>query len=293
MNKKEFFNCNLSDSQATVLEPVSINNFDIYKYADYEATLLERCKDFWESDTGILVYRRMRVAEIFSYDCKDIKKSLEWQLGALKKSMEFKADIPNFLEPWYGIGTVAGSFGFDYSLIKNQATQVDGKFTLTQEALNFNKMPVSETPIGKHTLNMMEYILKKTRGKLPVSFCDVQSPLNVAGNIVDINNFFTDFYLNPNNVRQLLDNIADLIINFTLQQVKLLRETLVYPRHGFASCRKFEGLGMSDDLFVMLSDDLYKETARPIFEKTAIPFGNSALHSCGNWSKKNPCSKKD
>ncbi len=36
-----------------------------------------------------------------------MKKSLEWQLGALKKSMEYKADIPNFLEPWYGIGTIA------------------------------------------------------------------------------------------------------------------------------------------------------------------------------------------
>ena len=43
-----------------------------------------------------------------------MKTSLELQLGALNESMKYKADIPNFLEPWYGIGIITSAFGLDY-----------------------------------------------------------------------------------------------------------------------------------------------------------------------------------
>ena len=112
--KEQTFDQTGIDVQATPVEPVSSDEFDFEAYADYEASLLERCRRFWQAESGVLVNRRMRIAEVFSYGCKDMKASLEWQLGGLKKSMEYKADVPNFLTPWYGIGTVASAFGADY-----------------------------------------------------------------------------------------------------------------------------------------------------------------------------------
>ena len=50
-----------------------------------------------------------------------MKESLELQLGALKKSLEYEADVANFLEPWYGIGYIAGSFGGSYEFPQNQS----------------------------------------------------------------------------------------------------------------------------------------------------------------------------
>jgi len=35
----------------------------------------------------------MRVAEVFSYGCRNMEQSLEWQLGALQKSTGYIADI--------------------------------------------------------------------------------------------------------------------------------------------------------------------------------------------------------
>ncbi|MHC4560350.1 MAG: hypothetical protein ACYS80_23955, partial [Planctomycetota bacterium] len=102
----ETFDQTSVDVQATPVEPVTAAEFDFGAYADYEASLLERCRAFWQAESGVLVYRRMRVAEVFSYGCADMKASLEWQLGGLQKSMEYKADVPNFLVPWYGIGIV-------------------------------------------------------------------------------------------------------------------------------------------------------------------------------------------
>ena len=97
---KDEFNSSLADSQATAVTPLTPEQFDTEAYADYAAGLDARCKAFWEAPSGVLVYRRMRVKEVFAGDCRDMEHSLHWQLGALKQSMKFKAHIPNFLGPW-------------------------------------------------------------------------------------------------------------------------------------------------------------------------------------------------
>jgi len=215
-----------------------------------------------------------------------MEKSLEWQLGALQESMSYPADVPNFLEPWYGLGTAASAFGFDYRWDPGQAPAVNRKFQTTEEALQAKITPIADTPIGKQTLKMIDYFNEMTKGKLPMSYCDVQSPLNVAGNMIDMSSFMIDFYMNPEAVTKVMDKIAGLIIDFTNEQIKRIKDILVYPGHGFASSRDFEGFGMSDDNIVMLSDDLYSDIVIPSFEKTGNPFGGPVLHSCGNWGNK-------
>lgn len=280
------FDTSISDSQASVVEPLAPESFPFEDYISYENNLSKRCRDFWYSKGGVLIYRRMRVAEVFSFGCRDMKKSLEWQLGALAKSMAFKADIPNFLEPWYGIGTTASAFDIDYIWNKGQSPAIQPKFKSIIEALNYPVKKVSDTEIGKHTLNMTEYFLDKTGGRLPMSFCDIQSPFNVAPNVVDSTAFFTDMYLNPDKINSFLYLLADLIIDFTLEQQKIIGDALVYPGHSFASSRKFGGFGMSEDNIIMIEPNLYTELLAPSFEHIGDVFGGSVLHSCGDYSNK-------
>ena len=287
MDKQDQFDINLTDSQATRVKPIEIEKFDISAYEAYEQQLLGRCKTFWYSkSSGVLVYRRMRVAEVFSYGCSDMKKSLEWQLGALKKSMEYKADIPNFLEPWYGFGTVASAFGREYVWHEGQSPIIGEKFKSIDETLNFITTPVEKTNIGKHSLQMVEFFLDKTKGRIPISYCDIQSPLNIAENIVDVNTLMMDFLLDTDSVKKLFEGISNLMIEFTQTLNMLIGDVLASPGHGFASSRCFQGLGMSNDLFVMLPENLHQEIAIPEFEKVSVPFGGSAFHSCGNWSNR-------
>ncbi|MBR6945409.1 MAG: hypothetical protein IKH64_05630 [Prevotella sp.] len=283
---KDVFNVNAADSQATVVHPIEPQQFDINEYADYEASLLERCGKFWNGDSGVLVYRRMRVKEVFAADSNSKEKSLAWQLGALKESMRFQADIPNFLEPWHGLGTVAAAYGFDYLWEPGQAPAVDGKFQSTEELLKAPVRPVADTPIGKYTLEMTEYFLEKTKGRIPMSYCDVQSPLNTLSNIIDSNQFYMDFYLNPELMKKAMHLTSLLLTGFTLKQKKMIGDALAKPGHGFASCRKFDGIGMSDDTITMMSADLYKEFAVPAMVATGNCFGGTVFHSCGNWSDK-------
>jgi hypothetical protein len=283
---KDQFNIYSSDSQASKVQPLSPEEFDFEAYAEYEARLNQGCKKFWEAPSGVMVYRRMRVKEVFAEDSADFQKSLHWQLGALQQSTAYKADIPNFLEPWYGIGTIASAYGFGYRWEQGQAPALDGKFQQLEHLLQADFKPVAQTAIGKRSLEMTEYFLDQTRGRLPMSWCDVQSPLNILCNVVDSNMLFPEFYLNPAAVEQALDRITDLLIEFTKLQTKLIGPALAKPGHGFASSRYFEGFGMSDDNIVMLPSELYKDFANTQNDQGRPAFWRAGVSSCGNWSNK-------
>jgi len=284
--KNQTFDQTSADVQATAAEPVTPEAFDFEAYADYEASLLQRCRAFWQAESGLLVYRRMRIAEVFSHGCRDMKASFEWQLGGLQKSMEFKADVPNFLEPWYGVGTVASAFGIDYIWKEKQAPAVRPKFRSVREALEAAPMPVSQSRIGRHTLEMIDYFIEKTRGQIAMSLTDTQSPLNIAGNVVDMGGLFVDMFDRPQHVKAFLNRLAELLADFTHVQIERIGEALVWPGHGYASCRSFDGLGMSDDNALMISPEQYAEFAAPAVERLAEDFAGSAFHSCGDWSDK-------
>ncbi|MFH1718929.1 MAG: uroporphyrinogen decarboxylase family protein [Planctomycetota bacterium] len=289
---KEIFDQMSVDVQATPVEPVAPAAFDFEAYADYEASLIERCRAFWQAESGVLVHRRMRAAEVFSYGCGDMKASLALQLGCLKKSMDFKADVPNFLIPWYGIGPVAGAFGIDYIWKEKQAPAVRPKFRSVREALEYATTPVSQSSIGAHALEMMDFFLEKTGGRVPMSLTDTQSPLNIAGNVVEMSDFFLSMFDEPEAVKALLQRLAELLVEFTREQIGRIGEVLAWPGHGYASCRCFEGLGMSDDNSSMISAEQYLEFAAPAVEYAGGFFAGCTFHSCGNWSDKAEAIKK-
>ena len=278
------FNNSIRDAQASDIAPVSVSRFDLDAYFDYEAKLLKRTAAFAAASEGVAVYRRFRVAEVFSDGCRDMRRSLEWQLGCLQASMAFDADIPNFLEPWYGIGTVASAYGAEYIWFPEQAPVVHYRFETVAGALAYEPIPIKQTGIGRHTLEMIDYFLNETRGKLPVCYSDSQSPLSAALMVVNTNNLMMDVIFNPEGVRQLLDRIAGLSIDFVNEQKKLIGACLVNPGHGFASARNFSGYGQSDDNMLMLSNEQYIDCALPAFRKAGMAFGGPVFHCCGDWS---------
>lgn len=278
------FDTSIADSQAVSVTPIKPENFDIDDYLSYSEGLNKKCEDFWSADSGVVVYRRMRVAECFSFGSRDMKRSLELQLGSLEKSKLFKADVPNFLEPWYGIGTIASAYGSEYEWAAGNAPAIKPKFSTLDEVLEYQPTQVSETNIGKHTLNMIEYFVEKTKGKIPVSFTDSQSPLNIIANLLPLDQFFIEVLMNPEKVKELFHILAQLSIDFNKKQADLIGEVLVLPGHGFASSTKWKGLGLSDDNAIMISPDDYSTIAVPSVKEVCNPFGGAVFHSCGDWS---------
>jgi hypothetical protein len=282
------FDTTKSDSQATEVVPLSPQKFDLEAYVEYENHLSDRCRAFRDASSGVAVYRRMRSAEVFAAGCRDKQRSLELQLGCLQQSMAFKADIPNFLEPWYGIGISASAYGAEYVWGEGLAPAVHARFATVADALQYEPTPIASTAIGRHTLDLIDYFLTQTRGRLPISYTDAQSPLNASTLIVENTNLLLDTLIDPDSVRRFLDLLADLTIDFIREQQRLIGPCLVNPGHGFASSRAFDGYGQSDDNVVMLSCEQYVDCALPSFQRVGQEFGGPVFHSCGDWSDKIP-----
>ncbi len=282
------FDVTKRDAQATDVLPLSVEQFDFDAFSAYEHCLLKGLEEFQRAESGVAVYRRVRAAEVFADGSRDMKRSLELQLGCLQKSMAYKADIPNFLEPWYGIGAIAAAYGADYVWNPGQAPAVHPRFTTTAEALQYMPTPIAQTAVGRHTLEMIDYFLTQTKGRLPMSYSDAQSPLNASTMIVENSSLFMDMLLEPDAVKQFLDQLATLTIDFVNEQKRLIGDCLASPGHGFASARCLEGYGQSDDNIVMLSNEQYIECALPAFARVGQAFGGPVFHSCGNWTPQLP-----
>jgi len=280
------FDSESPDPQGTHVRPILPDRFDYQAYQDYEARLLETCRRFWQADSGVAVYRRFRVPQCFTWMCKDMQASLSYQLGALAASMAYRSDIPNFLEPWYGIGQLASALGIDYVWPAGQAPVVPKAFGSIRQALEQTLVPIDQTPIGRQTLAMVDYFVNATGGRLPISLTDTQSPLNALSFVVESEPFYLAFIEAKDQLLQMLDRLVPLQIAFVQRQLEILQQTVVWPGHGFASTRVFTGLGASDDIMTTLGPSHYAQFGLPSLVKCARPFGGPAIHSCGNWSDK-------
>ncbi len=280
------FDTSVRDSQGSDVRPIAPERFDLEAYAAYEAALLEANRAFQEAESGLLVYRRFRADGVFYDKCRDADESLALQLGALQASMAYKADVANFLEPWYGIGYIASSFGTDYIWLPDQAPNVAQPFASCEAILEVDPVPIQNTPIGKTILDMIERFLDKTRGQIPISFSDIQSPLNMLSYLLPTTELFMTAILDPDGLREAAKRVTDLLIDFLRIQRDLIGSCLARPGHGFASSRAFRGAGMSDDMSLMLSPADYLSLFAPHDERIGQAFDGVVYHSCGNWEAK-------
>ncbi len=282
------FDNTLRDSQSTLVKELSPDQFDLDRYAEYAGKQDEKVRAFMEADSGVLVYRRFRVAEVYGWECRDRELSLRLQLGALARSMDYAADMANYLEPWYGIGIGAAAFGAKYIWLDGQAPAVSDVFSGVEEALACDPKPIRETQIGQEQLDYIEYFMEQTKGKLPVSFSDVQSPLNIVSEMMPTTALFEDMLDDPDAYSDLAYRAGGLMKDYLKVQADLIGGALALPGHGFASSRSMTGMGASADTSIMISNGMFDELEADQLADMCEPFGGTFYHSCGNWKAKIP-----
>jgi len=280
------------DAMAMPVSPMDIIAFDLARYEAFAAEADRRYAEFLRKEEGVAVWQRVRVGEVFRDQCRDMKQSLRWQLGGLTKAMDYLTDAPAYLEPWYGIGTTASAFGAEYEWLPGQSPAVKPVYATIDRVPVLTPRAVAEVPILRYTLETIEYFLEQTQGRVPMSWCDIQSPINVAGGLVDITQFLLSFHDNPDRVKAILSALADEVIRFTKIQSGLIGAALARPGHGFASSRAGTGIGLSTDNLIMVSPAMYADFCAHHTARIGDNFGGTAIHSCGNWGRWLPAVKK-
>lgn len=282
------FDISKRDAQATVVAQLAPEQFDFDAYAAYTAAQEKNVADFFKKDSGVLVYRRFRVAEVYGHECSDKALSLRFQLGALQKSMDYAADMANYLEPWYGIGIFPSAFGAQYVWKNGQAPAVRACFSDLEEALQFEPLTIADTPIGQEQLAYLEYFMDQTKGRLPISFGDIQSPLDAISMMLPVTELFIGMAEEPDLYIELAKRMTHAAVEFLHKQQQLLGSAQVFPGHGFASSRVSTGIGASADSSIMISNPMFDALEAEHLADLCDPFGGTYFHSCGNWENKIP-----
>lgn len=262
--------------------PAEPGTFDFARYEAHAADADARYEAFMRQPEGVAVWQRVRVGDVFRDGCRDMAQSLRWQLGGLAKALAYLTDAPNYLEPWYGIGVTAGAFGAVYEWPEGQAPVARPQHRRVAEVPD---LVARQGEIMAHVLRMIDYFLEETHGRLPMSWSDIQNPLNTATELVDTSGFFQGFIDAPDAVRRVLGALADELIRFTQEQSRRIGGCLVQPGHGFASARSGRGIGLSTDNLVMISPRAYRQFCAENDARIGAAFGGTAIHSCGDWAR--------
>lgn len=280
------FDTTKKDSMATPVAPVEPAAFELARYEAFAAAADERYAAFLAQKEGVAVWQRVRVGEVFRDACRDMRTSLRLQLGALTRTMDFLTDAPTYLEPWYGIGTTAAAFGADYVWLPGQAPAVEPVYRSIEDVPDrLVPRAVEDVPILRTTLETITYFLECTQGRVPVSWSDIQAPINIAGGVVDVSRFLEAFYEEPEKVKAILAAVSDELIRFTRRQSELIGPALARPGHGFASSRAGAGIGLGTDNLIMVSPAMFEEFCDADSARIGEAFGGTAIHSCGNWGR--------
>ena len=142
-----------------------------------------------------------------------------------------------------------------------------------------------QSPIMKMVLDCIDCLRERTRGRLPIALTDTQSPFDTATLVLDAAEFFVACYTHPEIVTRFLQQITDLIAEFSRVQMERIGPTLlVQPGHTMPSIVGGAGISISDDNLAVSSPQVNRRFALPMNAQLAAHFDGLAIHSCGVWA---------
>jgi hypothetical protein len=197
---------------------------------------------------------------------------------------QFTDTLP-YLEPWIGVGVYANAFGCEYLWREDNAPDTHYKYHKIDEVKNIGYPDWRKAPLMKMVIDCINHFNDKTKGKLPIVLTDTQSPFDTATLILETTEFFTSCYMNEEIIRDFMQKITNLIIEFSKEQMLAIGESaLVRPGHIFPAMPWMKGIALSDDNIAVASPDINESIAMPFNQQIADAFDGLAVHSCGPWA---------
>jgi hypothetical protein len=266
---------------------VKPSQFDFVRFREFMAEREERIRGFLTgtSDTNLLLVEKAGGDYTI---CRTPQESLECQLDIITRQMDSETDYIPFLEPWFGVGVYANAFGAEYVWIEGTSAQTHYVAFSPEQASRLQAMDIGQSPVMRTVLEAIDYFVDQTRGEIPISCTDTQSPFDTATLLWETSSFFTSMHTDPQVVHALLDRITVLIEEFSRVQIEHMGTTWSRPGHIMVSATGGPGFSVSDDNIVMVGPDDYASVAVPYNERLARTFGGLAVHSCGNFERQLP-----
>jgi hypothetical protein len=135
-------------------------------------------------------------------------------------------------------------------------------------------------------LEMEKFFIEECEGQIPVHVCDMQGPMDVAGQLCGYDDLFTYAYEETELFNKLLSSVVKAFKLLWDTQKKLCGDLFIgthmygwtwVPDH-------IAGASMSADCMAMLSPLFFKEHYVPYIRELGQYYNGVIVHSCGNFS---------
>ncbi len=133
-------------------------------------------------------------------------------------------------------------------------------------------------------LQMEEYYLGECEGRLPVHVCDMQGPMDVAGQLIGYDQLFLSAFDDEERFHRLLRICCDAFIVLWNAQKELLGERFVATHLFGWDWALQDGASLSADSMAMVSGAFFAEHYSRHLQYIADALGPLSVHSCGNFS---------
>jgi hypothetical protein len=244
-----------------------------------------RLREFLTIDRpGFLVVQRP-VGEVWG-SCNSIDEIYQNNMAYMDAclQLDWTDDLP-YLEPWIGTGVYANAFGCEYHFRDGIAPHVRYRYQKIQELRSIDYPDYRQSPIMKMVLDCIDCFRERTRDRLPIALTDTQSPFDTATLVLDAVEFFVACYTQPEIVARFLQQITDLLVEFSRVQMEHIGpDLLAQPGHLMPSVVGGPGISISDDNLAVSSPRINQHFALPLDEQLADRFGGLTIHSCGVWT---------
>jgi hypothetical protein len=126
-----------------------------------------------------------------------------------------------------------------------------------------------------------EYFVKMLDGtRVRVYLCDTQGPLDVAY-LLRGPKLLSDFYRHPDFAKELLERVAEVYVDFSVEQKKIVGEPLDQGFHGTPNVWMDKGgVRLCEDVAVMMNPAQYRKFCIPVNEFSLRPFNGGMGHFC-------------
>ena len=225
----------------------------------------------------------IEILEAFGYS-KDV--NLYFHLEQLEKRAMLDDDYIPSLYPGYRQSMIPSGFGGE-EMIKDSATQYWSK-PLIKKPEDVYSLPKFEINKKNNSLDLLfeniKYFRKMTGGALPIHIVDSQDAMANASTLMDVNDYFTALYTNPEEIHMLHKICNDAIFEFLDRQIEITENDFIpMNTFWFGWIPKGEGISLSIDVLPMINDKNFEEFILPYLNQVSEKYNGILLHSCGKW----------
>jgi hypothetical protein len=198
--------------------------------------------------------------------------------------------IPSFF-PGCKQSTIPNMFGAQ-EVVHGKDYTVDRLIQNIEDIDQLTAASIRKGSIAHSWLEMQQYLVDETEGRVPVHVTDMQGPADVCGQLLGYEDFFMSAYTHPELFHKLMEAVTNAFIMFWQKQKDLLGDLFIGTHlFGWDWVPDNCGASLSADSLVMISPAYYEEFYKPYLVRVGEAFGGLSVHSCGDFSgvMKNLC----